>query len=71
MAGSSIAMGPVDAHLDIIINGSRNNPAMQAYRDTLSEVDTAAVITYQRNAFGNNMGDLVQPIDILNYKNSN
>ena len=31
-------------------------------------VDLAAVITYQRNAFGNNMGDMVQPIDVFNYK---
>jgi cytochrome c oxidase subunit 2 len=28
----------------------------------------AAVITYQRNAFGNNMGDMVQPIDVYNAK---
>jgi cytochrome c oxidase subunit II len=28
----------------------------------------AAVITYQRNAFGNNMGDMVQPIDVYNRK---
>ena len=42
--------------------------AMQAFGGILNDVDLAAVITYQRNAFGNNMGDMVQPIDIFNYK---
>ncbi|MFT6387091.1 MAG: cytochrome c oxidase subunit 2 [Cellvibrionaceae bacterium] len=71
IAGSSIAMGDLEPHLDIIVNGSRNNAAMAAYRDTLSEVDIASVITYQRNAFGNNKGDSVQPLQILKYKQGN
>ncbi|MFS1523724.1 cytochrome c oxidase subunit II [Microbulbifer sp. 2304DJ12-6] len=69
IAGSKIATGPLDGHLDIVINGSKTNPAMQAFGEQLSEVDLAAVITYQRNAFGNDMGDTIQPIDILNFKN--
>ncbi len=68
IAGSPIATGDIAAHIDIIVNGSKNNPLMAAYKETLSEVDTAAVITYQRNAFGNNKGDVVQPIDILKFK---
>ncbi len=68
IAGSPIATGDITAHVDIVVNGSRQNPAMAAYKDTLSEVDTAAVITYQRNAFGNNTGSSVQPIDVLNFK---
>ena len=68
MAGSTVAMGPVVDHIDIIVNGSENNPMMAAYGDQLSEVETAAVVTYQRNAFGNAMGDLVQPVDILKFK---
>ena len=71
IAGSPIATGDLAAHLDIIVNGSSVNPAMAAYRDQLSEVDTAAVITYQRNAFGNDTKDIVQPIDILKFKQSN
>lgn len=69
IAGSKVATGPLEKHLDIVINGSTTNPAMQAFGPQLSEVQLAAVITYQRNAFGNNMGDTVQPIDILNFKN--
>jgi cytochrome c oxidase subunit 2 len=68
IAGSPIATGDIAAHLDVVVNGSKVNPAMAAFKDTLSEVDTAAVITYQRNAFGNSTGDSVQPIDILNFK---
>ena len=30
----------------------------------LSDVEMAAVITYQRNALGNSTGDMVQPSDI-------
>nr|WP_226663925.1 cytochrome c oxidase subunit II [Microbulbifer aggregans] len=69
IAGSKVATGPMDGHLSMVVNGSSKNPAMQAFGAQLSEVDIAAVITYQRSAFGNNMGDTVQPIDILNFKN--
>lgn len=69
LKGSPIAVGPVEAHLDMVINGSASNPMMSAFGGQLSEVDTAAVITYERNAWGNSTGDLVQPIDVLNYKN--
>jgi cytochrome c oxidase subunit 2 len=71
IAGSPIATGDIATHLDIVVNGSSDNPAMAAYKDTLSEVDTAAVITYQRNAFGNNTGDIIQPVDILKFKQGN
>lgn len=66
--GSVIATGDVFSHLGMVINGSATNPMMAAYGPQLSEVDIASVITYQRNAFGNNMGDSVQPIDVLKFK---
>ena len=69
IAGSAIATGAMDEHMSMVVNGSPTNPAMQAFGAQLNEVDLAAVITYQRNAFGNNMGDSVQPIDVLNFKN--
>ncbi len=68
IAGSAIAMGPLDGHFDIVINGSRNNAAMQAFGGQLNDVDLAAVLTFQRNGFGNNMGEMIQPIDVFNYK---
>jgi len=68
IAGSAIATGVLGGHMDMVINGSSNNPMMSAFGAQLSEVDLASVITYQRNAFGNNMGDQVQPIDVLKFK---
>lgn len=67
IAGSAIATGELGGHLDIGINGVPGT-AMQAFGPQLNDVDMAAVITYQRNAFGNNMGDMVQPIDVFNHK---
>ena len=67
IAGSSVATGGINAHLEIGINGVPGT-AMQAFGGQLSDVDMAAVITYQRNAFGNNMGDSLQPVDVYNYK---
>ncbi len=68
LAGSAVAMGPIDAHLDTVVNG-RPGTAMLAFGPQLSERDLAAVITYQRNAWGNNMGDRVQPADVAGYMN--
>ena len=63
IAGSPIATGDVAAHIDIVVNGKAGT-AMQAFGEQLNAVDLAAVITYERNGFGNNTGDMVQPADI-------
>jgi cytochrome c oxidase subunit 2 len=67
IAGSPIATGELGGHLEIGINGVAGT-AMQAFGGQINDVEMAAVITYQRNAFGNNMGDMVQPIDVFNHK---
>jgi cytochrome c oxidase subunit 2 len=67
IAGSAVSTGDINAHLEIGVNGVPGT-AMQAFGGQLSDVDMAAVITYQRNAFGNNMGDTLQPVDVYNYK---
>lgn len=67
IANSPIAVGERATHLDVVVNGVPGT-AMQAFGGQINDVDMAAVITYQRNAFGNNMGDLVQPIDVYNFK---
>ncbi len=64
LKGSPIATGDINAHIDIVVNGSKKNPAMAAFAAQLSKTDIAAVITYERNAWGNNTGDVVQPADI-------
>ena len=67
IAKSVVATGDLGNHLEIGINGVPGT-AMQAFGGQMNDVDMAAVITYQRNAFGNNMGDMVQPIDVFNHK---
>ena len=67
IAGSELATGELKGHLDVIVNGAPGT-AMQAFGGQLNDVELAAVTTYQRNAFGNNMGDKIQPIDIYNFK---
>lgn len=61
---SPITTGDVSAHIDMVVNGSKKNPSMAAFGSQLSKTDIAAVITYERNAWGNNTGDVVQPADI-------
>jgi cytochrome c oxidase subunit 2 len=61
---SPVATGPVAGHLDIVLHGGKKNPAMAAFGQQLNDADLAAVITYERNAFGNNTGDVVQPSDV-------
>ncbi len=63
VTGSAIAMGPVAGHLDIIINGKAGT-AMQAFGAQLSDVDIAAVTTFERNGLGNSVGDMVQPSEV-------
>lgn len=61
--GSAIATGPLDAHLDIVLNGKAGT-AMQAFGPQLNDADLAAVITYERNAWSNRAGDAVQPAQV-------
>ena len=72
LAGSKIVTGPLlspdgkllkDSHVDRVLNG-KEGTAMQAFRNTLNDVELAAVITYERNALGNSKGDLIQPAQI-------
>ena len=63
IAGSKIATGPVAAHLNIVMKG-KPGTAMQAFAGQLNDVDIAAVVTFQRNGFGNKTGDVVQPSQV-------
>lgn len=67
IAKSPIALGDIKQHLDIVVHG-KPGTAMQAFGGQLNEVDLAAVVTYERNAFGNNMGDMAQPVDVYKLK---
>ena len=64
LAHGPITTGPIAGHVDIVVNGSKKNPAMAAWKSQLSDLQIAAVITYERNALGNALGDVVQPKEI-------
>lgn len=70
LTGSKIATGPIfdkdgklikDGHLDRVFNGKN---VMPAWKNTLSDTDIAAVITFERNGLGNSVGDIVQPAQV-------
>ncbi|MFT4059825.1 MAG: cytochrome c oxidase subunit II [Legionella sp.] len=64
LKGSSVAVGnPISRHIDIILNGVPGS-AMQGYKDQLSDEEVAAIATYERNAWGNNTNDAIQPADV-------
>ena len=65
--GSKIAVGPKVGHIKMVLNGKAGS-AMAAFKH-LSDVDIAAVVTYERNAWGNTTGDLVQPSEIKAFRN--
>ena len=67
LKGSDIAINDIQKHIEVVVNGVPGS-AMQAYGDQLSDVDMAAVITYERNAWGNDTGDNVSAKDIVEFR---
>lgn len=64
LKASSIAVGKtIPRHIELILNGVPGS-AMQAYKDSLTDADIAAIVTYERNAWGNNTAEVVQPGDV-------
>ena len=53
----------LEEHIQVVVEG-RSGTAMAAFGPQLSDEQLAAVITFQRNAFGNETGDTAQPADI-------
>jgi cytochrome c oxidase subunit 2 len=62
LKGSAVATGPLSEHLNVVLNG-RQGTAMQAF-NSLNDLEIAAIVTYERNAWGNNTGDVVQPAQV-------
>jgi cytochrome c oxidase subunit 2 len=62
LAGNKLVVGPEAPPIDTVLNG-RPNTAMQAFKQTLSDTEIAAVITYVRNSWGNKASD-VQPAEV-------
>jgi cytochrome c oxidase subunit 2 len=65
LKGSAIATGPREQHLHIVYFGKAGT-AMQAFGQQLNAAEIAAVVHYERHAWGNNTDDVTQPVDVLN-----
>ncbi|WP_458527084.1 cytochrome c oxidase subunit II [Onishia taeanensis] len=63
LANNPTLMAERDRHIDVVINGVAGAP-MPAFSSSLSPVEIAAVVTYERNAWGSDTGDIVQPSEI-------
>ena len=64
LKGSPMAIGDMQTHVAMVLDGKAGT-AMQAFGSQLDAADIAAIVTYERNAWGNNMGDMIQPKEIL------
>jgi cytochrome c oxidase subunit 2 len=64
--GSKIVNGPIAQHVSIVLHGKN---AMPSWAPTLSDVEIASVITFERNAWGNHTGDVLQPRQVADARN--
>ncbi|OZB04744.1 MAG: cytochrome c oxidase subunit II [Idiomarina sp. 34-48-12] len=68
LKGTNMVMNDKAGHINIVVNG-KSGTAMQAFGNQLSLRELAAVITYERNAWGNDTGDLIQAADVNEFLN--
>ena len=64
--GAASTTGPLDAHLEVVINGQPGT-AMQAFGTQLDAAQLAAVVHYERHAWTNNTRDITQPQDVVEF----
>jgi cytochrome c oxidase subunit 2 len=60
--GGKIVTGPKAAHIAMVLKG-KPGTAMAPFAQ-LSDAEIAALVTFERNAWGNKTGDVIQPAEI-------
>ena len=60
LAGTQVSR---DEHIRIALHG-REGSAMAPFRDLLDDEELAAIVTYQRNAWGNDSGEVVKATEV-------
>jgi cytochrome c oxidase subunit 2 len=63
LVGTGLAVGSMQEHIDIVLHGKAGT-AMQSFSSQLNAAEIAAVVIYERNSWGNDMGDMIQPREI-------
>lgn len=61
--GSKIVKGPKEGHIDIVLKG-KPGTSMSAFGQQLGDTDIAAVVAYERNAWSNKLGEIIQPAEV-------
>lgn len=61
--GSKVAKGSKQGHIEMVLNG-KPGTAMAAFGAQLSDTDIAAVVAYERNAWSNKLGEVIQPAEV-------
>ena len=64
--GSKIVNGPMAEHVSLVLKGKN---AMPSWAPTLSNVEIASVITFERNSWGNHTGEVLQPRQVADARN--
>lgn len=62
LSGSKVVNGPVADQIKLVLNGKQGT-AMASFKQ-LSDLELAAVITYSRNSWANQTGEVVQASDV-------
>jgi cytochrome c oxidase subunit 2 len=62
LAGSKMVAGPVADQIKLVLNGKQGT-AMASFKQ-LSDIEIAAVVTYERNSWSNQTGEVVQASDV-------
>lgn len=62
LSGSKVVTGPIDNQINILLNGKAGTSMASFAR--LSDTEIAAVMTYTKNSWDNNVGKVIQPADI-------
>ena len=70
LKGSKVATLPEHRaqHLDIVLHG-KSGTAMQPFGKQLTAQELAAVVTYERNAWDNKTGDVIQAAEVQSLLN--
>ena len=65
LAGVGLSVDPTKKleHINIVVHGKKGS-AMQAFGQQLTLQEIAAVVTYERNAWGNDTGDAIQAAEV-------
>ena len=62
LAGSKLTTGAKNDHINIVLHG-KPGTAMAPFKQ-LSDVEIAAVVTYERNSWSNKTGDAISPAEV-------